>query len=318
MTASIGIGCVIPASGPHAGAATARDLAQTAEALGFDSVWVSDHIVIPASIASPYPYSPDGAFRLGPSAPYLEPLTALTYLAGCTETIRLGTHVLILPYRNPVVTAKILASLDVLSGGRVDLGIGVGWMEEEFQALGHDYFARRGAVTDEQIRVLRSLWTEDTPSFDGEFYSFPPIGAYPHPVQRPHPPIWVGGHSRAAIRRAARLGDGWLPIGARPPADLRPEEIAAGLALLREEAERAGRAAAAIEVCFSANVTFADASQDERAPFSGAPGQIAADFRRYQAVGVNRFVIGWGPGSGQEIAGRMRRFAEQVRPALAG
>jgi alkanesulfonate monooxygenase SsuD/methylene tetrahydromethanopterin reductase-like flavin-dependent oxidoreductase (luciferase family) len=134
-----------------------RDLAQAAEALGFDAVWVSDHVVIPATSASAYPYSPDGAFRLGPRAPYFEPLTALTYLAGCTSRVRLGTHVLILPYRHPVVTAKMLATLDVLSGGRLDLGIGAGWMAEEFAALAAPPFERRGAVTDEQVRMARGM-----------------------------------------------------------------------------------------------------------------------------------------------------------------
>ncbi|MGH2351124.1 MAG: TIGR03619 family F420-dependent LLM class oxidoreductase, partial [Chloroflexota bacterium] len=165
-------GCTLPTSGRGADPVALRDAAQAAEALGYDAVWVSDHLVVPAQIASPYPYSQDGTFRLGPTAPYLEPLTVLTYLAGCTRRLRLGTHVLILPYRHPLVTAKVVATLDVLSGGRVDLGIGVGWMREEFEALGHQYFARRGAVTDEQLRVLQGLWAEDVPAFAGEFYRF--------------------------------------------------------------------------------------------------------------------------------------------------
>jgi probable F420-dependent oxidoreductase len=316
MTTHTAIGCTLPTSGANADAGALRALAQAAEALGYDSIWVSDHVVIPAQIASPYPYSPDGAFRLGPRAPYLEPMTALTYLAGCTRTVRLGTHVLILPYRNPVVTAKVVATLDVLSGGRVDLGIGVGWMAEEFEALGYDYFARRGAVTDEQVQVFKALWTEDVPSFAGEFYRFPPIGAHPHPVQQPHPPIWVGGHSRPAIRRAARLGDGWLPIGARPPATLPPAEIAEGIARLREEAERAGRTSN-LPVCFSTGVTLAEQPAGEgRAPFHGTPDEVAADLRAYQAVGVNRFIVGLGAGTGAEIEQRLRRFAEQVMPAV--
>ena len=313
-------GCTLPTSGGAADPAALRDVAQAAEALGYDAVWVSDHLVIPARIESPYPYSPDGAFRLGPTAPYLEPLAALAYLAGCTRRIRLGTHVLILPYRHPVVTAKVVATLDVLSGGRVDLGVGVGWMREEFEALGHGYFDRRGAVTDEQLRVMRRLWTEDLAEFAGEFYRFAPLGAHPHPVQRPHPPIWVGGHTPAAIRRAARLGDGWLPIGARPPAALPPEELAGGIAALRREARRAGRNPAAIRVGFSTGVTLTDAGGDRsgrggRRPFHGSPEAIAGDIRRYLAVGVDRFVFGFGPAGPQELVARLRRFAEQVRPA---
>jgi probable F420-dependent oxidoreductase len=224
--------------------------------------------------------------------------------------------VLILPYRNPVVMAKEIATLDVLSDGRVDLGIGVGWMREEFEALGYGYFERRGAVTDEQIRLMKRLWTEELPSFEGEFYSFPSLGAHPHPRQRPHPPIWVGGHTRPALRRTARLGDGWLPIGARPPADLPPEEVADGIALLREEASKAGRDPTAVRVCFSTGVTLTDGT-GERRPFHGTPDQVVADIKRYQDVGVDRFVLGFG-GSPDQLGARLRRFAEEVRPAFAG
>lgn len=314
--AELTFGCTLPTSGAAADPSALRDLAQAAEALGYDAIWVSDHLVIPERIASAYPYSVDGTFHLRPTAPYLEPLTVLTHLAAATSRVRLGTHVLILPYRNPLVTAKVVATLDVLSGGRVDLGIGVGWMREEFEALGYDYFDRRGAVTDEQIRLMTTLWTEDTPSFAGTFYQFEPIGAAPHPMQRPRPPIWVGGHTRAAIRRTARLGDGWLPIGARPPADLPPDEIAAGLALLSDEARRVGRDPAAIGVCFSTNIAIADRSGDRR-PFAGTPDVIADDVRRYRAVGVDRFICGFG-GTPTELLARMRRFAEQVRPLLDG
>jgi probable F420-dependent oxidoreductase len=319
MSSPIAIGCTLPASGPNADPGGLRMLAQTAEDLGFDSVWVSDHLVIPVHVASAYPYSPDSRFRLGPAAPYFEPLTVLTFLAGCTRRVRLGTHVLILPYRHPIITAKVVATLDVISGGRVDLGVGVGWMEEEFVALGHDYFARRGAVTDEQIQILKVLWTEETPDHAGEFYRFPALGAHPHPVQQPHPPIWVGGHSRAAIRRAARLGDGWLPIGARPPASLPPAEVATSLRLLREEATRAGRVPDSLQVCFSTNVALRDTATSatgDRSPFQGNPEQVAADLDAYRAVGIDRFVLGFGPGGPDEIAARLRRFREQVWPAV--
>jgi probable F420-dependent oxidoreductase len=314
--ADLAIGCTLPTSGRAADPAALRDGAQAAEALGFDSVWVSDHVVIPARIESTYPYSPDGTFRLGPTAPYFEPLAALTYLAGCTRRVRLGTHVLILPYRHPLLTAKTVATLDVLSGGRVDLGIGVGWMREEFEALGLDYYERRGAVTDEQLRILHLAWTEDLPSFEGEYYRFASLGAHPHPLQRPRPPIWVGGHTRAAIRRASRLGDGWLPLGGRPPAALPPEEIGAGIATLRATARAAGRDPATLGVCFSTGVTLTDRRDGVR-PFHGPPETVAEDIRRYQEAGVDRFVFGFGAAPPAELEARLHRFAEQVRPALS-
>ena len=313
-------GCTIPTSGPAADPAAVRGLAETAEGLGFGSLWVSDHVVVPERIESPYPYSPDGRFALGPTGPYFEPLSTLCYLAGVTERIRLGTHVLILPYRNPLVAAKEIATLDVLSNGRVDLGVGVGWMREEFEALGHGYFDRRGAVTDEQIRVMKALWTEDVTSFDGEFYRFDRLGAHPHPRQRPHPPIWVGGHTRPAIRRAARLGDGWLPIGARPPAELPPSEIAAGRELLHAEARSAGRDPGSIRICFSTILVPRDHATppgESRRAFHGTPDEIAADLRAYRDVGVEQFVFGFGPGSPGEIESRMHWFAAHL-PTFVG
>jgi probable F420-dependent oxidoreductase len=279
-------------------------------------------VVIPERIASAYPYSPDGAFHSGPRTPVLEPLSSLAYLAGQTRRIRLGTHVLILPYRNPVLTAKMATTIDNLSGGRLDLGVGVGWMQEEFDALGQaEYYERRGAVSDEQMRVLRTLWTEDVPRFSGEFYRFEPLGARPHPVQKPHPPIWIGGHTPAALRRVGRYGDGWLPIGARPPADLPPDEIAAGIARIRDEAGRLGRDPAAIRLTFSTNVvldpTASTRTTDAGRPFHGSPEAVLADIRRYREVGVERFIFAFGAGTASEYERRLRQFAEEVQPALA-
>jgi probable F420-dependent oxidoreductase len=310
------IGCTLPTSGAAAADAGAlRGFAQTAEDLGFDSIWLSDHVVVPERIASSYPYSPDGRFPTSATQPYLEPLAALGYLAGATRRVRLGTHVLILPYRHPLLTAKMVTILDNLSGGRVDLGIGVGWMREEFEALGQSTYARRGAATDEQLRILKSVWTADVAGFEGEFYSFERVGVNPHPLQQPHPPIWVGGHSKAALRRTARCGDGWLPIGARPPADLPHEAIGSAVAEIRAEAERVGRDPTRLRVCFSTSVTF-DPPAGTSLPFSGSPDAIAADFERYAKVGVDSFIVSFGRRLPTEFEDCLRRFAEQVRPAL--
>ena len=231
-------GCSLPSRGAMASPDNLRDLAQRAEDLSFDHVWVSDHIIIPHEVSSFYPYAADGVAPFQRDNTYFEPLAALNFLAGCTTRVKLGTHVLILPYRNPVLTAKILATLDVLSGGRLILGAGVGWMEEEFQAMGLDTYAQRGEVTDEYIQIFKELWTSDDPEFHGKHYDISGAGFLPKPVQQPHPPIWIGGHTNPAIRRAATLGDGWMPIGLRPPAGLEPEEMAEKVARLRRISAR--------------------------------------------------------------------------------
>src|SRR5438477_4463090 len=160
---------------------------------------IADHVVFPPAIASKYPYTVSGVFPGGGGA--LDQLSLMAFVAGRTRSLRLVTSVMILPHRNPVVTAKMLATIDVLSRGRVTVGVGVGWLREEFQALGAPDFDRRGAVSDEYIRIFKTLWTKSPASFAGEFYRFDDIQFMPAPVQKPHPPIWIGGHSRAALRR---------------------------------------------------------------------------------------------------------------------
>ena len=226
-------GTSVPTRGPLASPENLRSLAQRAEDLGFDHIWVSDHVILPREVDSFYPYASDGVATFLPDEPYYEPLAALNFLAGCTQRVRLGTHVLILPYRNPVLTAKMIATLDVLSGGRVILGAGVGWMEEEFQALGLDTYKQRGAVTDEFIELYKELWTKDEPSFHGEHYQISGSGFAPKPVQKPHPPIWIGGTHRprhpasGQIRRrldahrtpsSGHSGPGRVGRNDRPPA----------------------------------------------------------------------------------------------------
>ena len=251
-----------------------------------------------------------------PDEDYYDPLATLNFLAGCTQKIRLGTHVLILPYRNPVVTAKMLSTLDVLSGGRVILGAGVGWMEEEFQALGLDTYAQRGAVTDEYIQLFKELWTKDEPEFQGEHYQLSGMGFMPKPVQKPHPPIWIGGHTNPAIRRAAEYGDGWMPIGLRPPAILEPEELAEKIARLRRLTVRAGRPEDAVSLCFSTGVTFDDSPGATRRMMSGRAEQIAADLRQYQDLGVRNFILGFPGESVAALDEAMEQFSKQVMPLI--
>ena len=309
-------GTSLPSRGDMASPENLRTLAQRAESLGFDSVWVSDHIILPRKVDSFYPYAADGVATFQPDEDYYEPLAALNFLAGCTQKIRLGTHVLILPYRNPVLTAKMLSTLDVLSGGRLILGAGVGWMEEEFQALGLDTYAQRGAVTDEYIQLFKELWTKDDPVFQGEHYQLSGTGFMPKPVQKPHPPIWIGGHTNPAIRRAAKYGDGWMPIGLRPPAILEPEELAEKIARLRRLTVRAGRPEDAVSLCFSTGVTFDDSPGATRRMMSGRAEQIAADLRQYQDLGVRNFILGFPGDSVAALDEAMEQFSKQVMPLI--
>jgi len=309
-------GCSVPTRGPMSNPDSLRSLAQRAEDLGFDSIWVSDHIILPRQVDSFYPYAADGVPTFKPDESYYEPLAALNFLAGCTQRIRLGTHVLILPYRNPVLTAKILSTLDVLSGGRVILGAGVGWMEEEFLALGLDTFHERGAVTDEYLQLYKELWTKDEPVFNGNYYQISGSGFQPKPVQKPHPPIWIGGHTGPAIRRAAKYGDGWMPIGLRPPAILEPEELAEKIARLRTLTVEAGRPEDAVDVTFSTDVIFDKSAAPSRRMVTGAPEQIAADLRQYQDLGVKNFILTFPAQGAPELQESMEHFSRDVMPLM--
>jgi len=309
---AVTFGTSLPSRGEMAGPEQLRNVAQRAEALGYDHVWVSDHIILPKKVDSFYPYAEDGVATFKPDEPYYEPLSALNFIAGCTQRVRLGTHVLIIPYRNPVLTAKILSTLDVLSGGRVILGAGVGWMEEEFQAMGLDTYKDRGAVTDEYLQVYKELWTKEDASFDGKYYQISDTGFEPKPVQKPHPPVWIGGHSGPAVRRAAKYGDGWMPIGLRPPAILEPEELAGKIARLRKLTVEAGRAEDAVALTFSTGVVFNDAAGSSRAWMQGNPDQIASDLRQYQDLGVSNFIVNFQGGTVPELQENMERFSREV------
>lgn len=293
--------------------------AQRAEALGYDSLVVTDHVVIPHRVDSPYPYSPTGRLAVPPDWDYLEVLSLLAFLAGATKTIRLGPSVLVLPYRNPVLTAKMLATMDAISGGRLFVGVGAGWMAEEFAVLGSPPYERRGAVTDEWIRIFKTLWTEERASFEGRFYRFPEVGCFPKPLQKPHPPIWVGGNSRPAIRRAARLGDGWHAV--RVPAG----ELRGLCGYLWEEVAAAGRApgACALTVLYGIRVvgpggdaTRRPTEEDPEQVFVGTAAQVAERIKPVLDLGPTDVVFHCRTGSGDEVLETMERLAGEVWPRL--
>ena len=298
-------GFYLPSSGPTAQPEALSAIARRGDELGFHCMVAGDHILVPREVNSPYPYTADGRFHGGNATEFMEQLTLLTFLAGITQTIRLVPSVMIVPYRNPLLAAKILATLDVLSRGRLTLGVGVGWMEEEFEALDAPPFAERGAVTNEYLRAFKELWTSDNPTFEGEYCRFSNINFLPQPVQKPHPPIWVGGQSRRAMRRAAELGNGWHPVGAIPAAPLEPEELAQKIAILHRYAENAGRDPAELEVSMKAplydsdstvsggsgGVSSGSSASGPRRRFFGTPEELLQDVQTYADVGVDYIIF---------------------------
>lgn len=248
-----------------------RDMARVAaraESLGFESVWIPEHLVFPTEIRSRYPYAADGVPPFRVDAPHLDPLILLTHIAAATSTIRLGTNVYLLALRHPLVSARLAVSVDHLSGGRLTLGVGAGWLEEEFEAAGID-FRTRGARLRECTRALRALWTEAEPSFQGRFFSFGPVKFEPKPLQKPGVPIVFGGESEAALKRAAALGDGWYGVGNTP------ESAAAQIAKLRRLLDEAGRG----DVPFECTVSHRSLTLDRD------------DVARFEEAGVHRIVL---------------------------
>ena len=225
------IGCHLPTQGPVATREALVTFAREAERHGMASLWVSDHVVFPRSATGNYP---GGRFPHPPDKPYLEPVAVLAAAAVCTTRARLGSSVFILGHRHPVVMAKMLTTIDTLSEGRLICGVGVGWWEEELELLGAPFHAR-GRQADEILRAFKALWTEPDPRFEGEFVRFRDLGFAPKPVQKPHPPIWVGGDSAGAFRRVVTLGDGWHATS-KTPAELRE-----ALGRLRAAADAAAR-----------------------------------------------------------------------------
>jgi len=267
-------------------------LAQAAEAGGFESLWTVEHTIVPAGYQSPYPYSPTGKMPGPEDSDIPDPLIWLTYVAASTSTIRLGTGILILPQRNPIVLAKEVATLDRLSGGRVELGVGVGWLEEEFDALGIS-FADRGARTDDHIAALRALWTQDAASHHGTHSSFDGAISRPRPTQG-SVPIVVGGHSKVAARRAGRLGDGFFP--GRGSHDALAELIA----VMKATAVEHGRDPDAIEISAGGN---------------GALGRKALDeVKALGDLGVSRVIV---PPLAYDPEGQRTAFAKYGEDVIA-
>jgi len=270
-------------------------VARRAEELGYDSLWVSDHIIFPIQLQSAYPYSPDGKLPLDPTNPLLEPFTVLSYAAAVTKTIKLGTSVIIVPYRDPLVTAKIVSSLDVLSGGRFIFGVGVGWLEEEFRALRQN-LRDRAAQTREALLVMKACWTQDSPEFHGKFFDFSGIKFAPKPWQKPYPPIWFGGNSPSALKRAVEHGDGWHAVWETP------EEVNEKARTLRDLCTNAGKNFADFPLTINVN---------NRVPYT------IENVKKYEAAGISMMFI---PRSFQAdvntMIENMENFAKEIKDPL--
>lgn len=281
------------------------------EELGFYCATFSDHVVIPRTVDSRYPYTADGKYR--GAGGHLEQLTFLSYLAGVTRTIHLVPSVMVVPHRNPVVVAKMVATLDVLSHGRVILGVGTGWMKEEFELLGLPFFEDRGAVTDEYIRAWRELWIKENPEFAGQYCSFSGLVFEPKP-RRGTVPIWIGGHSGRALRRVAELGDGWHPIGGIPSVPLEPEALRRDLDRLDQLLLEQGRSRKDIVVSFKPSQfdPEKEAVQGRRRRFTGKPEEILSDVVTYGELGVDVLIFDMRGPSPAAVLERMEWLAREV------
>jgi probable F420-dependent oxidoreductase len=315
------IGFSAPTAGPLSALDPLVRLCTGAEELGLAYATFSDHVVIPTEISSPYPYSATGEFTNQGTGERNEQLIELAFVAARTSKLKLVTSVMVIPHRPAVLAAKQLATIDTLSGGRVILGIGAGWMKEEFEAIGAPPFAERGKVTDEYVAAFKELWTSQTPRFKGKYVAFDKITFAPKPVQKGGIPIWVGGESGPALRRTAKYGDAWYPIPNNPafPMDSL-KRLSGGIARLRQLTAEAGRDPKSVGV----TVRFprwgdgvpAKADDGERKLFSGTPADIAGDIKAIEALGVGAIDTGFSGSAVPEILADMKKFKTEVLARL--
>ncbi len=305
-------GVFLPISGRASGPDTLMEAARSAEAQGFEAVWSADRVVTPWEITTPYPYSENQEFIVPPDRPFLDSMTCLAFLAGCTQTIKLGISVLVLPYRHPLSWARVAVSVERLARGRLIMGVGVGWMVEEFAALGLP-FKERGRMTDEQLEIIGRLWTEEHISFEGQHYRFHDLAFYPKPLQQPRLPIWVGGEGAAARRRAAKYGDAWFPYFVR----ITPARLRSYYDEVRRLAEQYGRQpeAVALTCCSAIEVTRDPVPQDEEV-LRGSPEQLLTALQAYQACGVQHMALQFSVPRWPERLEQIARFAQEVMPHL--
>jgi probable F420-dependent oxidoreductase len=288
-------------------------LAQFAEQAGFESIWLADHVVFPARFASRYPFSASGDFPAPTTDPLFEPIATMGILAGATKRIRIGTAVLIIPYRNPVLLARMLITIDQFSGGRVILGAGVGWLKEEFEVLDTTDFARRGTGTDEYLEIFKALCAGGEVGYEGETYRFDPVHSVPGSVQRPHPPVLIGGLSNPALRRVARHGDGWLAVA------VGPEQMTERLAALKRISAAHGRRYEDLKLVYKIFIDPGDPKPGAfggRAIGSGSEAQIIDDLKAILDAGFQSIIVRYRGDSAAAQTEQMEHFAAEIVPKL--
>ena len=291
------IGCHLPTQGPLATREALTRFCREAEARNIASLWVSDHVVFPRQKSGEYP---GGRFPHAPDTAYLEPVAVLAAAAMATERARLGSSVFILGHRHPVVMAKMLTTIDALSTGRLIVGVGVGWWEEELTILGVPY-KQRGRHADEILKIFKTLWTSDHPTFEGEFFRFDDLGFQPKPVQKPYPPIWVGGNSAGAFRRVVEYGNGWHATF------LSPEQLQAGLTQLRAAADKAKRSMDTIEISMRVGA---------KGPIRESRQQLLDLLGAYKRAGLTHVVLDFRRDSLTEMLEALDAVATDIRPAV--
>ena len=302
------IGVFLPISGRATGPETLMQAAQSAEQQGFDSIWSADRVVTPWQINTFYPYSENHEFIVPPDRPFLDSFTCLAFLAGCTEKIMLGISVLVLPYRHPLYWARVAASIERLSKGRLIMGVGVGWMEEEFAALGVP-FKERGKMTDEQLEIVEKLWNEEHISYEGQFYSIQDVAFYPKPIQRI--PIWIGGEGMAAMRRTAKYGDAWFPYYI----DITAAQLRERFDTIRRMAAEAGRNPDQIQLaCCRAIEVTREAVPQEETRLRGTPEQLIEALNAYREAGVDHIALQFMVPRWPDRVEQIERFASEVMP----
>lgn len=310
------IGFNLPVSGPMATPQVMADIAQLGEALGFDYLTLTDHLALPDTTTPGYPYSPSGEFYTPDPGHRVEQLTTAAWIAAKTTRINIVLAVMVVPHRPAVLASKMLATIDVLSAGRLIIGIGAGWLKVELDAVSTTPFAERGAVTDEYIDAMRTIWTQERPVFHGKYTSIDGLLTDPKPLQKPHPPIWVGGESGPSMRRAARIGDAWYPIGSNNAhlLDTLPR-LTAGIARMRGLTTAAGRDPAAMGIVYRVKRhghPAPPATDGNRKLFTGTVANTIEDIAAVKEIGVTALDFDFEGRDAAKSATDMKKFHNEV------